>query len=58
MNPPINISTHITSTTKKATINSITKYFLITKPTSTQHYSKTTKLIKKIKISTKTPYVS
>ena len=52
MKPPIHSLTPIKSTTKKATINPITKYFLITKPTSTQHYSKTRKLINEIKNAT------
>ena len=59
MKPPIHSPTPIKSTTKKATINPITKYFLLTKPTSIQHYSKTTKLVNKIKnATTKKTYVN
>ena len=58
MKPTIHSLDPIKFTTKKATINHITKYFLTTKPTSTQHYSKTAKLVNKIKMLRKTPYVS
>ena len=53
MKPPINHSTSIKSPNKKATTNSITKYFIINKPTSNQQCFKTTKLVNKIKCATK-----
>ena len=59
MNPPVNNSISLKSPNKKATINPITKYFLINKPTSTPQCSKTTKFINKIKNATKkTPYAN
>ena len=54
MKPPIHSPTPIKSTTKKATINHITKHFFLTNLTSFQHYSKAMKLITKIKNATKT----
>ena len=53
MNHSTNKSTPVKYTTKKTTTNPIAKYCLLTKPTSTQHYSKTTKLINKTKNATK-----
>ena len=53
MKSSITNSTSIKSSHKTTKINLITKYFLTNKPTSTQHCSKTTKFIKKIKNATK-----
>ena len=59
MKHPINKSTYpIKSPNKKATINPITKYFLTNKPTSTQHCSKTTNSLKKLKTLQKIPYAN
>ena len=58
MKPPINHSTSIKSPNKKATTNSITKYFIINKPTSNKQCFKTTKLVNKIKCATKTSYAN
>ena len=49
MKSPLKAPISIKITTKKATINTITKYFPTTKPTYTKYYSKTTTLIIKIK---------